>query len=378
MMRLRALQKGLQLELDQSSDFPRYIKGDEARLRQILVNLVSNAVKFTEEGGVTIHLGVKDNDHRQLRFEVADTGPGISETDQQRLFKPFEQLPEGRMQIGTGLGLSIVQHFVMLMGGSIALESSLDKGSLFRVELPLNEADKAEIISLGGKKHGEVSGLAPGQPRYRILVAEDQQDNQLLLAKLMTDIGMEVKVANNGKECIAIFKQWKPDLIWMDRRMSVMDGIEATRRIRRMPGGTQVKIVAVTASAFKEQKPELLDAGMDGYIRKPFLFSDIYNSMAQQLGIEFTYHEEVIASKVTQTVLTPKFMQAVREEQREELRLAIESLDRESIDNAISRIAVNNTELGRVLSNLANEFDYPTILSAIDAVTEKEQHHERH
>jgi PAS domain S-box-containing protein len=378
MMRLRALQKGLQLKLDQSSDFPRYIKGDEARLRQILVNLVSNAVKFTEEGGVTIHLGVKDNDHRQLRFEVADTGPGISETDQQRLFKPFEQLPEGRMQIGTGLGLSIVQHFVLLMGGSIAVESSLDEGSLFRVELPLNEADKAEIISLGGRKRGEVSGLAPGQPRYRILVAEDQQDNQLLLAKLMTDIGMEVKVANNGKECIEIFKKWKPDLIWMDRRMSVMDGVEATRRIRSMPGGKQVKIVAVTASAFKEQKPELLDAGMDGYIRKPFLFNDIYNSMVQQLGIEFTYHEEVIAPKLTQTVLTPKFMQAVSEEQRKELRLAIESLDRESIDTAISRIAINNTELGRALSNLANEFDYPTILSAIDAVTEKEQPNERH
>jgi CheY-like chemotaxis protein len=280
------------------------------------------------------------------------------------------------MQVGTGLGLSIVQHFVMLMGGSIGVESKIGEGALFRVALPLSEADEAEITGLGKKQHGEVSGLAPGQPSYRILVAEDQQDNQLLLAKLMTDIGMEVKVANNGKECIEIFKKWKPDLIWMDRRMSVMDGIEATRRIRRMRGGKKVKIVAVTASAFKEQKPELLDAGMDGYIRKPFLFGEIYDSMAQQLGIKFTYHEKAIAPKITRQVLTPKFMHAVSVEKREALRLAIESLDRERIDSAISRIAVDNNELGRALSHLANEFDYPTILSAIEAATEKEKPNE--
>ncbi|MGD8913514.1 MAG: ATP-binding protein, partial [Candidatus Thiodiazotropha sp.] len=372
MMRLRAQQKGLKLELDQPPELPRYIKGDEARLRQILVNLISNGVKFTDQGCVTIRLGVTEDEQRQLQFEIADTGPGISEADQQRLFKPFEQLPEGRMHMGTGLGLSIVQHFVMLMGGSIVVESKLDEGSLFRVEIPLNEADEADIVRLDGKKPGEVSGLAPGQPIYRILVAEDQQDNQLLLAKLMSDIGMEVKVANNGKECIEIFKQWKPDLIWMDRRMPVMDGIEATRRIRRMRGGKQVKIVAVTASAFKEQEPELRQAGMDDYVRKPFLFNEIYDSLAKQLEIKYTYRTVASVPKGAHKVLTPQFMRGVSTELREELRLAVVSLDSDSINAAIERIAVNNNELGRVLLNLANEFDYPAILSAIDAATEKE------
>jgi PAS domain S-box-containing protein len=375
MMRLRAQQKGLQLGLDQSSEFPRYIKGDEARLRQILVNLVSNAVKFTEEGGVTIRLSVKD-DEQMLLIEVADTGPGISKADQQRLFNPFEQLSEGKMQIGTGLGLTIVQHFVILMGGSISVESMLEEGSLFRVELPLSTADEAEIKQLGEKHQGEVIGLAPGQQSYRILVTEDQRDNQLLLAKLMTDVGMEVKVASNGQECIDIFNKWKPDLIWMDRRMPVMDGIEATRRIRRTDGGKKVKIVAVTASAFKEQEPELRNAGIDDYVRKPFLFNEIYDSLAKQLGIRYNYRADSNLPKTRHKVLTPQFMDAISAEMREELSHAVTSLDRESINSAISQISVTNTELGRVLSNLANEFDYPTILSAIEAVTDKEHPNE--
>jgi PAS domain S-box-containing protein len=375
MMRLRAQQKGLRLGLDQSSEFPRYIKGDEARLRQILVNLVSNAVKFTEEGRITIHLGI-DEKENQLQIDVKDTGPGISEDDLQRLFNPFEQLSEGKMQIGTGLGLTIVQHFVILMGGNIKVKSKLGEGSQFRVSLPLIPADEAEIIQLGEKQQGEVIGLAPGQPSYRILVTEDQRDNQLLLAKLMTDIGMEVKLAGNGQECIEIFKKWKPDLIWMDRRMPVMDGIEATRQIRHMRGGKKVKIVAVTASAFKEQEPELREAGIDDYVRKPFLFNEIYDSLAKQLGIKYTYREESNMPKVNHKILTPQFMDAVTPELRNELRSAVSSLDRESIDAAIKRIAENSTELGSMLSNLANEFDYPAILSSIEAVTHKEHPNE--
>jgi PAS domain S-box-containing protein len=375
MMRLKAQQKGLQLGLDQSSEFPRYIKGDEARLRQILVNLVSNAVKFTEEGRVIIRLGI-DSTEQQLLIDVEDTGPGISEDDRQRLFNPFEQLSEGKMQIGTGLGLTIVQHFVVLMGGNINVESKLGEGSKFRVALPLIPAEEREIEQLGEKQLGEVTGLAPGQSSYRILVTEDQRDNQLLLAKLMTDIGMEVKLAENGQECIQIFKKWKPDLIWMDRRMPVMDGIEATRQIRRMRGGKKVKIVAVTASAFKEQEPELREAGIDDYVRKPFLFNEIYDSLAKQLGIKYSYREDSNLPKKNRKLLTPQFMDAVSPELREELCRSVTSLNKESIDAVISRIAENNAELGRMLSNLANEFDYPAILNAINAVTDEEHTNE--
>jgi CheY-like chemotaxis protein len=336
-----------------------------------LVNLISNAIKFTSKGQVTIRLGIKKN-NSHLLIEVRDTGLGISKKDQKRLFEPFEQLQQGKLHVGTGLGLSIVQHTINLMHGKIFVKSSVGKGSIFVVELPLTEADVSEIIKLGEESYGEVIGLAPGQASYRILIAEDQRDNQLLLVKLMKIVGMEVKVANNGKECFEIFKLWKPDLIWMDRRMPVMDGVEATRRIRSLPNGKQVKIVAVTASAFKEQEPELMDAGMDGYIRKPFLFNEIYHALSQQLGLEFIYGQDVKPDTGVRKRLTPELLLAITPEQREELSHAVISLDSERINAVISRIAVTQSELSQSLSQLANEFDYPTILRAIDAVSEKE------
>ncbi len=289
MMRLKAQQKGLQLEQDQSSDFPRFIKGDEARLRQILVNLVSNAVKFTEQGGVTIRLHSKRNAVHHLLIEVEDTGPGISSIDQQRLFKPFEQLSLDSSQGGTGLGLAIVQQFVQLMGGSVSVESELGQGSLFRVDLPLEAADNIEIPQRVERNDGERSSLLPGQPHYRILIAENQRENQLLLTKLMTDLGLEVKVAQNGVECVALFRQWKPDLIFMDWRMPVMDGDEATRQIRYLPGGDQVKIVILTASALKEQEAMLRASGIDDYVSKPYRLDEIYLILEKQLGLTWLY-----------------------------------------------------------------------------------------
>ncbi|MEW8440537.1 MAG: ATP-binding protein, partial [Candidatus Thiodiazotropha taylori] len=147
MMRLRAEEKGLRLRLDQSSQFPRYIKGDEGRIRQILMNLVGNAVKFTNEGGVTIRLGVKDNDRQHLLMEVEDSGPGLKTKDQQRVFQPFVQLVKADSYKGTGLGLAITKHFVDMMGGRIGVASTPGKGSVFSVDLPLQLPAETEIAA---------------------------------------------------------------------------------------------------------------------------------------------------------------------------------------------------------------------------------------
>jgi PAS domain S-box-containing protein len=366
MMRLRAVEKGLQLKLDQASEFPRFVKGDEARMRQIMVNLVSNAVKFTEEGIVTIRLRGKKNAQRHLVIEVEDTGPGISKKDQQRLFQPFVQLPDGKSQIGTGLGLSIVQQFVKLMGGEIAVESTPGKGSLFRVELPLESADETEITRLSGESRGEVTGVASGQPVFKILIAEDQRDNQLLLTKLMTDIGLEVKVANDGEECVELFKKWKPDLIWMDRRMPVMDGVEATRSIRHTRGGKIVKIIAVTASAFREQEEELRNAGMDDYVSKPYRFNEIYDCLTRQLGLQFIYSEEQRIKGGAGATLTPEMLSGIGEELQIALRQSLETLDSERIGEVVSQIAEKDRALAQTLKGLTDNYDYPTILQVLD------------
>ncbi|MEJ2464459.1 MAG: ATP-binding protein [Candidatus Thiodiazotropha sp.] len=368
MMRLRAEQKGLQLMIDQSSEFPRYIKGDEARLRQILVNLVGNAVKFTQQGRVTIRLGVKDNARQHLLIEVEDTGPGISPEEQKRLFQPFVQLTRGAAQQGTGLGLSIAQQFAHLMEGDIVLESQPGKGTLFRVNLPLTLTREEEIDLLdknSAGENGEVIGLAPGQPHYRILIAEDQRENQLLLVQLMNRLGLESRTVENGEECVECFRSWRPDLIWMDRRMPVMDGIEATRRIRALPEGDKVKIVAVTASVFKEQQSEISAAGIDDLVHKPFLFSEIYDCLARQLKVGFIYSTTSTTDHIEEEALTPQHLAILPENLRYELKLALESLDLQRISAVVNQSGKFNPELKQILSGLVAGYNYPQILAVL-------------
>ncbi|QPK64858.1 PAS domain S-box protein [Methylomonas sp. LL1] len=366
MMQIRAQEKGLRLLLDQSSEFPRCIKSDEARIRQILINLINNAVKFTEQGGVTLRLAVGDNARHHLLIEVEDSGSGIAPEDQDRLFEPFVQLSEGTAQRGTGLGLAISRQFVKLMGGSIRVESTLGKGSSFRVELPVELASPTEILGQESPKSGEVAGLAPGQPHYRILIVEDQYENQLLLRRLMSDIGMEVKVAENGQQGLELFQDWHPDLIWMDRRMPVMDGVEATQRIRQLADGQAVKIVAVTASAFKEQQREMLDAGMDDFVRKPYRFDEIYDCLARQLGLEYLYYSDSPADDTASLTLTARMLEELPEALRLQLRDALISLDNEQITQAIRMVAEVDAIVGLALSRLADYFDYPAILKLLD------------
>jgi len=365
MMQLRAQEKGLQFLLDQSSAFPRFINGDEARLRQVLLNLVSNAVKFTDRGSVVIRLGIRQNDRLHLLIDVEDTGPGINPEDRTRLFEPFVQLTDEAAQHGTGLGLAITRQFVELMGGAITVASAPGEGALFRVDVPVEPATAADALKTSAPEHGEVLGLAPGQLGYRIAIAEDQPENQLLLARLMHGIGLDTRLAVNGEECVRLFQDWRPDLIWMDRRMPVMDGMEATRRIRRLPDGGNVKIVAVTASAFKEQQQEMLAAGMDDFVRKPYRFDEIYDCLARQLGVTYLYRDEACAAPSRSAAPTADMLAVIPDSLRRELKEALESLDSERIAAALQRVGNIDAELGRALSRIVDYFDYPAILRSL-------------
>ena len=366
MMHVRAQEKGLQLLIDQSSEFPRYIRGDEARVRQVLTNLLGNAVKFTRHGGVTVRFGLKPHATPQrLLIEVEDSGIGISAADQKKIFEPFVQFGETAAQQGTGLGLSITRQFVQLMGGTISFGSTLGKGSTFRVELPMERVASADVAQPESTVRGEIVGLAPGQPEYRILIVEDQLDNQLLLARLMKNVGFQAKVAENGEQAVGLFQSWQPQLIWMDRRMPVMDGLEATRRIRELTGGRAVKIVAVTASAFTEQREEMLKAGMDDFVRKPYRFNEIYECMTKQLGVQYTYAEAPEVQEVSDVVLTAEMLAVLPADLRRELHAALESLEGERITAVIGQVASFDSKLHKTLSRLADNFDYPAILKAL-------------
>lgn len=366
MLGKRAEERGLQLLLDQSSEFPRFIRSDKEKLRQVIVNLVSNAVKYTNHGGVTLRLGVQPGDDAlRLIIEVEDSGVGISEADQARIFEPFVQVGKPATQKGTGLGLSIVRKYVELMGGNIAVKSTPDRGSLFRVNVPVQRAGEAEVMSSESAR-GQVVGLESGQSEYRILIVEDQLENQLLLQRLLKDAGFTVKVAENGAAGVEMFQSFRPHFIWMDRRMPVMDGLEATRRIRALEGGADVKIAAVTASAFADQREEMLAAGMDDFVRKPYRPAEIFDCIERQLGVHFV-REQAAGAEIDSELSSSSFAK-LPETLRRELADGLILGDTEQLAGLILRIEQQDAALAKALTQHVAVFNYLPVLNALETV----------
>jgi signal transduction histidine kinase/CheY-like chemotaxis protein len=369
LLRARAEEKGLQLLLDQSSDFPRLVRADGAKLRQVLINLVGNAVKFTERGGVTLRLNARPADVPKrllLIAEVEDSGVGIAAEDQARIFDPFVQISSLTLQKGTGLGLAIARTYVELMGGRLSVESAPGKGSIFRVETPVERAEESEVRA-AETRQGRIVGLAPGQPEYRILIVEDQMENWLLLRRLMEGAGFQVRVAENGAAGVEMFQEWRPQFIWMDIRMPVMDGLEATRRIRGLDGGREVKIAALTASVFKEERDNVVAAGMDDFIRKPYRSEEIFGCLTRQLGVRFVYEESMAASTAPTAALRPEALATLPQELRRELTDALVSLDVTRIGEIIRRVSELDPALGDTLAQHAGQLGYTAILRALQA-----------
>ncbi|WP_293130112.1 ATP-binding protein [Microcoleus sp. bin38.metabat.b11b12b14.051] len=332
MFRLKAKSKRLQLNFEVANSVPHFVNGDEGKLHQILINIVGNAIKFTERGSVTLRLKnqVEENWAAQtaelaeaetktaeidsetsppgdfdcvdahsirpvslgLHFEIEDTGPGIAPEEMGKLFAPFEQTKAGyKSQQGTGLGLPISRKFVQMMGGDIAVCSTPDLGSTFSFDIQLRLAEPSEIQMLKPQK--KVIGLAPNQPEYRILVVDDRADNCLVIDRLLSPLGILVREARNGQEAIALWEDWQPHLIWMDMQMPVMNGYEATRQIKSHPLGKNTVIVALTASAFEEERKTILDAGCDDFLRKPFEAKILFSIIEKHLGLRYIYAEPV-------------------------------------------------------------------------------------
>lgn len=364
MLGKRAEEKGLQLLLDQSSKIPRFIKSDKEKLRQVIVNLVSNAVKYTNHGSVILRLGFQAGDEVfRLIIEVEDSGVGISKDDQARIFEPFVQVGKSGTQKGSGLGLAIAREYVELMGGNIEVDSTPDTGSLFRVNLPVQRAEEADVVPPEVAR-GRVIGLEPGQTEYRILIVEDQVENQLLLQRLLKDAGFTVKLAENGAEGVELFQSFRPHFIWMDRRMPVMDGLEATRCIRALDGGREVKIVAVTASVFGEQRAEILTQGMDDFVRKPYRPAEIFECMERHLGVRYLYGQD--EPSTADSPLPVGTLVQLPEVLRHELADALINGNTEHIAELILRVEQQDAALAKALARHVAAFNYLPILNALE------------
>jgi signal transduction histidine kinase/CheY-like chemotaxis protein len=366
MFRLRAEKKGLFFDLCLDPKLAKYVKTDIGRLRQIFINLLDNAVKFTEKGDISVSartVPIKNNSEMVLfQLEVKDRGEGVSADEQKRIFNPFAQVDQTG-QLGTGLGLAISSSFAKLLGGKIKLESKVGEGSLFCLELPVTLVESIEASNKAAGK--TVKGLQPDQSVRRILVVDDNLQNRLLLNEVLLQVGFEVLSAKNGKEVLEIFEQWQPHFIWMDMRMPEMDGYEATARIRLLPGGDKVKIVALTASAFKEQHKKILESGCDEVVHKPFKFHEVFTSMKKHLGVQYIYKEVNEADEKAPEPLTKEGIAILPAGLKQELKEAAHGLDALVIGEVIERIRRDYPEIADGLQLLTSEFDFGQILELL-------------
>jgi two-component system sensor histidine kinase/response regulator len=285
----RANDKGLTLTFHLEETLPPYICTDQGKLQQMLLNLLDNAIKFTETGSVslTVQALPEREEGYGLLFIVNDTGSGIDETQAQRLFQPFSQAEAGRaVQNGTGLGLSISRQFAQLLGGELILASSDQQGSTFHLQLPVTPLHQVKLKPRQPAR--QVLGLAPDQAPVRILVADDNEPSRRLLVKLLETVGFEVQAATHGQGAIERWQAWNPHLIFMDLRMPVLDGYQATAHIKQVADPAPV-IVALTASAFDEEEQTALDQGCDGFLRKPIREVEVFDEIFKHLGVRYLY-----------------------------------------------------------------------------------------
>ncbi len=290
MMSERARHKDLGLGVVRRGTLPHYVRGDGSRLRQVLVNLLGNAVKFTEQGGVELRVEAVEGG---IHFAVIDTGPGLRVEDRERIFEAFYQSPaSAAMGEGTGLGLAISREFVRLMGGDIIVRSEPGAGTTFEFTIPLREAPRGAML---GRSRGRVVGLAPGQRVPRVLVVEDEPENRRMLVALLEGAGFEVSSAADGAAAVRAFQRTHPHFIWMDMGLPEVDGYEASRRIRVLPGGMEVVIAAQTAAAFSEDRRKILRAGCQEVLVKPLDADEVFEVMGRYLDIEYDYEPEPAA-----------------------------------------------------------------------------------
>ncbi len=395
MFRLQVSSKRIQLLLEIESTVPQGIVADQGKLRQVLINLLSNAIKFTHEGGVALRTGADpltqsdvsadqastgladeapSEDRILLYFEIEDSGMGIAPEDLERIFDFFAQTTSGKqVQEGTGLGLPISQHFVHLMGGELQVASAAGRGSIFSFAIPVRLAPSiSSPLRLSTRR---VVGLEAGQPVYRILIVDDKAESRSLLTSILRTIGFDVYEAVNGREAVDIWSDREPHLVFMDMRMPLMDGYEATRHIKATTRGQATVVIALTASAFEEDRVDILMAGADDFIRKPFRLAELYDALMKHLRVRFVYEEQAAPADqarlpATAPVLTREAIMGLPAEWVGQLYYAATLGDSRQLVHLIEQIRTQHPALAEDLLQLVADFRFDTITAVTERATQ--------
>ncbi len=402
MLQLKAESKGLKLLFYRAPEVPQYVKTDENKLSQVLINLIGNSIKFTETGTIALRVSpgsiselvskIEKYPTIHLWFEVEDTGPGIAPAEIDSLFQAFVQTETGRKsQQGTGLGLPISRKFVQLMGGDITASSVLGEKTILKFDIQSELAETANIHSKQPPKR--VIGLEPNQPIYRILVVDDRWENRELLVKLLAMKGLEIREAENGREALALWASWKPQFIWMDLQMPVMDGYECSKEIKARerdigkPGeenfsSTQIPIetsqntviIALSASVLEEERLTALSAGCDDFVRKPFKEEEIFEKMAKYLGVRYLYEKVAFWAPSPEAVavedLTPAALAVMPTDWVLQLHHAAAEGSDDVIFQLLEQIPKDKANLSQTLADCTNNFRFDKIINLTQATLE--------
>ncbi len=362
LFQLRAREKQLTLHVELARDVPRYIRIDSVKLRQIIINLLNNAIKFTTTGGVTLSVrSIRKERASCLSLDVEDTGPGIPAEELNDLFLPFHQTKSGQLvQGGTGLGLSISQKFAEIMSGTIRVHSEVGVGTRFTVELPFDIVEAADHPRRTVDSR-RIIGLAPGQPHYRMLVVDDQDTNRQLVVKLLRPFGFEMCEAANGQEAYALWRTWKPDLIWMDMRMPVMNGYETTRLIKATEQGKHTVVIALTANSFVDDQPNILAAGCDDVLHKPFQEALIFELIARHLHVQYLCEEPQPEPPRYQEDELLRELAKLPDHLFTSLESAVKITDMQHTTDLIAEVRQHDEMLAETLMYFAEKFEYPRI-----------------
>ena len=362
MFRLRLEEKGLRFVLERGEAVPERIITDEGKLRQILLNLMGNAVKFTQEGFVALRVQAQEagDGYVRLELEVEDSGSGMNQEELEQLFKPFQQLHAGKAQgSGTGLGLAISQEYAKLMGGRIVAHSQRDAGSLFTLQVLVQQAGDEEIVM------EERRLLRVIDKKPKVLLVDDEHVNCELLTQLLQPLGFQTRCAQHGQAALELYESWKPDLMLLDMRMPIMDGHEVLKRIRLKD--EQVPIIAVTASSFHDERQKIFDEGANDYLSKPFREGELLNKIKTAIAVEYQYVEE------EPLTLEKTCLEKVRREEldvlpsglRMELYRAVESGDYYLTLNLLEEVKALDSELAEKLAKMARAFSFETMLELL-------------
>ena len=381
MVQEHAGESGITIEVRKGPSVPSCIIGDPGKLRQVILNYLTNAIKYSMGSRITIKI---DYNNGILDIQVADNGLGICPDDIRKLFQPFVQIGSASEQTGSGLGLAITRQIVEAMKGETGVESHEGRGSVFRARIPASpcpmEADFEERV-----KSEIVVGLEPSHRDLKVLIAEDNPENRRLIRNLMAVLMVRIREAANGREAVEIFREWKPDFIWMDVRMPVMDGKEAARIIRSLPGGDKTIIVALTADSFGDGRDKIFESGMDDLVLKPCRTEDVYRCMKRHLKLEFVTEQSPDNGVVAPggTVSGPdikrghlvKLLRDLDETLIKELHEAVLLLNSHDMSRVLEKIDRINPDLSEILAQLDKEIKYDIILHAIKEVTKEKENY---